>query len=341
MPRDIDRDHADATVTLLVLTVAISLGYAYTNGFHDTANAIATSVSTRALSARNAVIMAALANLIGSLYSTEVAKTVGKGIVDVTGGVTLELCSPPSPAPSPGTSSPGTSASRPAPPTVSSAAWCGAALMEGGPEMVQWDQLVEKVIIPMVTSPLLGFVVAYLAFVGLLWLVRHWRPTHVSNWFRRLQVISAAWMAFAHGRNDSQNAMGVITLALLAYGAIPEFEVPMWVMFTSAAAIAAGTYTGGWRIIHTLGSRVIRLTPLHGFAAETSAGLVIQVASTLGMPVSTTQVITAAIMGVGSVQRRSAVRWGVARGIVVTWVLTLPCTAATAAGTYALLGLFG
>jgi PiT family inorganic phosphate transporter len=141
-------------------------------------------------------------------------------------------------------------------------------------------------------------------------------------------------MAFAHGRNDSQNAMGVITLALLAYGAIPEFEVPLWVMLASASAIAAGTYMGGWRIIHTLGSKVIRLTPIHGFAAETSAGLVIQVASSLGMPVSTTQVITAAIMGVGSVQRRSAVRWGVARRIAVTWVLTLPGSGGVAAATY-------
>jgi PiT family inorganic phosphate transporter len=212
--------------------------------------------------------------------------------------------------------------------------------MEGGAGMVQWDRLVEKVIIPMVTSPVIGFVVAFFAMTGLMWLVRHWRPSHVSGWFRRLQIVSAAWMAFAHGRNDSQNAMGVITLALLAYGAIPEFTVPLWVMFASATAIALGTYTGGWRIIHTLGSRVIRLTPLHGFAAETSAGLVIQVASSLGMPVSTTQVITAAIMGVGSVQRRTAVRWGVARGIVITWVLTLPGTATVAAGTYALLGVF-
>jgi PiT family inorganic phosphate transporter len=324
---------------LLLVTIAISLGYAYTNGFHDTANAIATSVSTRALSARNAVIMAAVANLVGSLYSTEVAKTVGKGIVDVTGGVTLELvCAAVTGAVTwnlvtwyfgiPSSSS-----------HALVGGLVGAALMEGGSVMVQWDTLVEKVVIPMVSSPVIGFVVAFFAMTGLMWLVRHWTPSHVNGWFRRLQVVSAAWMAFAHGRNDSQNAMGVITLALLAYGAIPAFEVPMWVMFMSATAIAAGTYMGGWRIIHTLGTRVIRLTPIHGFAAETSAGLVIQVASTLGMPVSTTQVITAAIMGVGSVQRRNAVRWGVARQIVIAWVLTLPASSGVAALTYFLLSL--
>jgi PiT family inorganic phosphate transporter len=323
-----------ADLFLLPATIAVSLGYAFTNGFHDTANAIATSVSTRALSARDAVLMAALANLVGSLYSTKVAKTVGKGIVDVTGGVTVELVF----------------AAVTGAVTWNLITWyfgipsssshglvgglVGAALVEGGSEMVQWDMLAEKVIIPMVTSPVLGFLIAFFSMAVLMWLVRHWTPTHVTGWFRRLQVVSAAWMAFAHGRNDSQNAMGVITLALLAYGAIPTFEVPMWVMVTSATAIAAGTYMGGWRIIHTLGSKVIRLTPLHGFAAETSAGLVIQVASSLGMPISTTQVFTGAIMGVGSVQRRNAVRWGVARSIVITWVLTLPGTATVAALTY-------
>ncbi|MEE4276102.1 MAG: anion permease, partial [Thermoleophilia bacterium] len=262
-------------MVLLLLTLALSLGYAYTNGFHDTANAIATSVSTRALSPRVAVLMAAVANLIGSLYSTEVAKTVGKGIVDVTGGVSLELVFAA---------------------VFGAVAWnlitwyfgipsssshalvgglVGAALIEGGSEIVQWDQLVTKVILPMISSPIAGFIVAFFVMTGLMWLVRHWRPTRVNRWFRGLQVVSAAWMAFAHGRNDSQNAMGVMTLALLAYGAIPTFEVPTWVIFTAAAAIAFGTYSGGWRIIHTLGSRVIRLTPLHGFAAETTAGLVI------------------------------------------------------------------
>ena len=324
-------------MVLLLLTLALSLGYAYTNGFHDTANAIATSVSTRALSPRVAVLMAAVANLIGSLYSTEVAKTVGKGIVDVTGGVSLELVFAA---------------------VFGAVAWnlitwyfgipsssshalvgglAGAGLVEGGGGMVQWDQLMTKVILPMISSPIAGFIVAFFVMTGLMWLVRHWRPTRVNRWFRSLQIVSAAWMAFAHGRNDSQNAMGVMTLALLAYGAIPTFDVPTWVIFTAAAAIAFGTYSGGWRIIHTLGSRVIRLTPLHGFAAETTAGLVIQVASSIGAPISTTQTITAAIMGVGSVQRKNAVRWGVARNSVTAWVLTLPASAGVAAGVYLLL----
>ena len=321
-------------MVLLVLIVAVSLAYSYTNGFHDTANAIATSVSTRALSPRVAVSMAATANLLGALYSTEVARTVGKGIVDIGGGVTLELV---------------LSA------VVGAVVWnlvtwyfgipsssshallgglAGAALVEGGAGMVQWGKLVEKVVVPMVTSPLFGFVVAFFLMTGLLWVVRRWTPLRVNRWFRSLQVVSAAWMAFAHGRNDAQNAMGVITLALLADGVIPTFQVPTWVMLASGAAIAAGTYSGGWRIIHTLGSRVIRLDPIHGFAAETSAGLMIQIASAIGAPVSTTQTITAAIMGVGSTQRLSAVRWGVARKIVVAWVLTLPASAAVAAGTY-------
>jgi len=324
-------------VVLLLLTLALSLGYAYTNGFHDTANAIATSVSTRALSPRVAVLMAAVANLIGSLYSTEVAKTVGKGIVDVTGGVSLELVFAA---------------------VFGAVAWnlitwyfgipsssshalvgglVGAGLVEGGGGMVQWGQLVTKVIIPMISSPIAGFIVAFFVMTGLMWLVRRWKPTRVNRWFRSLQIVSAAWMAFAHGRNDSQNAMGVMTLALLAHGAIPTFDVPTWVIFIAAAAIAFGTYSGGWRIIHTLGSRVIRLTPLHGFAAETTAGLVIQVASSIGAPISTTQTITAAIMGVGSVQRKNAVRWGVARNIITAWVLTLPASAGVAAGVYLLL----
>jgi PiT family inorganic phosphate transporter len=321
-------------VVLLLLTLAISLGYAYTNGFHDTANAIATSVSTRALSPRNAVLMAAVANLCGALYSTEVAKTIGKGIVDITGGVSLELVFAA---------------------VVGAVTWnlitwyfgipsssshalvgglVGAALVEGGGGMVQWDKLMTKVVLPMVSSPLAGFVVAYFVMTGLMWLVRRWSPSRVNRWFRVLQVISAAWMAFAHGRNDSQNAMGVMTLALLAHGSIAEFEVPLWIMLTAATTIAIGTYSGGWRIIHTLGSKVIRLTPLHGFAAETTAGLVIQVASSIGAPISTTQTITAAIMGVGSVQRKNAVRWGGARNIVAAWIFTLPASAGMAAGTH-------
>jgi PiT family inorganic phosphate transporter len=324
---------------LLITIIAVTLLFSYTNGFHDTANAIATSVSARALSPRAAVTMAAVANLVGALYSTEVAKTVGKGIVDISGGVTLELVLAA---------------------VVGAVAWnlftwyfgipsssshalvgglVGAALMEGGLSPVRWDQLVAKVIIPMITSPVGGFVVAYFFMVGLLWLVRHWSPAPVNRWFRILQVGSAAFMAVSHGRNDAQNAMGLITLALLAAGQIDSFVVPLWVILLSAGSMAAGTYMGGWRIIHTLGTKVIKLDPIHGFAAETSAAVVIQIACNIGAPVSTTQTITAAIMGVGSTKRLSAVRWGVARSIVFAWVMTLPAAATMAALVYLALGV--
>jgi PiT family inorganic phosphate transporter len=324
---------------LLITIIAVTLLFSYTNGFHDTANAIATSVSARALSPRAAVTMAAVANLVGALYSTEVAKTVGKGIVDISGGVTLELVLAA---------------------VVGAVAWnlftwyfgipsssshalvgglVGAALMEGGLSPVRWDQLVAKVIIPMITSPVGGFVVAYFFMVGLLWLVRHWSPAPVNRWFRILQVGSAAFMAVSHGRNDAQNAMGLITLALLAAGQIDAFVVPLWVILLSAGSMAAGTYMGGWRIIHTLGTKVIKLDPIHGFAAETSAAVVIQIACNIGAPVSTTQTITAAIMGVGSTKRLSAVRWGVARSIVFAWVMTLPAAATMAALVYLALGV--
>jgi PiT family inorganic phosphate transporter len=328
-------------VILLVTIVAVTLFFSYTNGFHDTANAIATSVSTRALTPRAAVSMAAVANLLGALYSTEVAKTVGKGIVDVSGGVTLRLVLAA---------------------VVGAVAWnlitwyfgipsssshalvgglVGAGLVEGGLGMVQWDKLVSKVVVPMVTSPVVGFLCAFFGMTALLWLVRHWAPAPVNRWFRILQVGSAAFMAVSHGRNDAQNAMGLITLALLASGRIPDFQVPLWVMLASAASMAVGTYSGGWRIIHTLGSKVIKLDPIHGFAAETSAAVVIQVASNLGAPISTTQTITASIMGVGSTQRLSAVRWGVARNIVTAWVLTLPAAAGVAALIYGALAVLG
>jgi PiT family inorganic phosphate transporter len=322
---------------LLILTIAVALGFSYTNGFHDTANAIATSVSTRALTPRVAVSMAAVANLVGALYSTEVARTVGKGIVDVTGGVTVELVF----AAVAGAVVWNLVTWYFGIPSSSSHALIGgligAGLMEGGLSMVQWGQFVEKVIIPMVTSPIAGFFVAYLVMLGLLWLVRHWTPVHVNRWFRWLQIISAAFMAVSHGRNDAQNAMGVITLALVASGHLGEFAVPLWVILASAGAMAVGTYSGGWRIIHTLGAKVIRLDPIHGFAAETSAAVVIQVASSVGAPISTTQTITAAIMGVGSTQRIRAVRWGVARQIIAAWVLTLPAAGSVAAVTYLLL----
>jgi len=324
---------------LLATIIAVALLFDYTNGFHDTANAIATSVSTRALSPRLAVVMAATLNLLGALAYTGVAKTVGEGFVK-TDLVTLPLV---------------LSA------LVGAVAWnfttwyfgipsssshaligglVGAMIAKAGLSGVIWSGVFEKVIVPMVASPALGFVAAFSLMTGLTWFVRRWPPQPVNRWFRRLQPISAGFIAFSHGSNDAQKTMGIITLALFASGEIQAFEVPFWVQVACAVAMAAGTYSGGWRIVHTLGSKVMKLDPIHGFAADSSAASVIQLATHLGIPVSTTHTMTAAIMGVGSSRRLSAVRWGVARSIVTAWVLTLPAAALIAAVIYLILSLF-
>ena len=324
---------------LLLTIIAVALLFDYTNGFHDTANAIATSVSTRALSPRVAVLMAALLNMAGAFVGKKVAETVGKGIIE-TGGVTLELILAA---------------------VIGAVAWnlitwyfgipsssshaligglVGAALAKDGLHLVLWGGVVEKVILPMIASPALGFIIAFVVMTLLLWLVRRWPPGPVNRWFRLLQPISAAFMAFSHGRNDAQKTMGVITLALVASGHLTDFNIPLWVVFSCAGAMALGTYSGGWRIIHTLGSKVIKLDPIHGFAAETSAATVIQIATSLGFPVSTTHTITTAIMGVGATKRLSAVRWGVAGNIITAWVLTLPAAALIAGASFLVLSLF-
>jgi PiT family inorganic phosphate transporter len=320
-------------VVLLIAIVALALVFDYTNGFHDTANAIATSVSTRALSPRVAVMMAASLNLLGALVSTSVAKTVGEGLVN-TDLVTMEVV---------------LSA------LVGAVVWnfatwyfgipsssshalfgglIGAMIASAGMSGVIWSGVVEKIILPMVGSPIIGFATAWLLMTGLIWLVRKRQQGPVNTWFRRLQPISAGFMAFSHGANDAQKTMGIIALALFASGEIETFTIPLWVKIACALAMALGTYSGGWRIIHTLGSKVIKLDPIHGFAAETAAASVIQVATHFGIPVSTTHTITAAIMGVGSTQRLSAVRWGVAGNIVSAWVLTLPAAGLVGAGVY-------
>ena len=324
---------------LLLTIVAVALVFDYTNGFHDTANAIATSVSTRALSPRVAVLMAAGLNLLGALLYTGVAKTVGEGLVD-TDLVTLPLVLAA---------------------LIGAVAWnfttwyfgipsssshalfgglIGAMIAAVGVSGVEWAGVVDKIILPMVGSPLLGFVCAWVLMTSLIWLVRRRPPGPVNRWFRRLQPVSAGFMAFSHGGNDAQKTMGIITLALYASGKIETFTIPIWVKVACAVAMAAGTYSGGWRIIHTLGSKVIKLDPIHGFAAETSAASVIQLATHFGIPVSTTHTITAAIMGTGSTQRLSAVRWGVAGNIVTAWVLTLPAAGLIAGLAYLVLDLF-
>ena len=325
-------------MALLIIIIVVALVFDYTNGFHDTANSIATSVSTRALSPRVAVIMAAGLNLLGALLYTGVAKTVGEGLVR-TDLVTLPLVLAA---------------------LIGAVVWnfttwyfgipsssshalfgglIGAMIAAVGVSGVIWSGVWSKIIVPMVGSPVLGLVFAWFLMVGLTWLVHKWKPAPVNRWFRRLQPISAGFMAFSHGSNDAQKTMGIIALALFASGQISVFEIPLWVKIACAVTMAAGTYSGGWRIIHTLGSKVIKLDPIHGFAAETSAASVIQLATHFGIPVSTTHTITAAIMGVGSTQRLSAVRWGVAGNIAMAWVLTLPASGLIAGIAYLLLDL--
>jgi PiT family inorganic phosphate transporter len=309
---------------MLILVILSSLLFDYINGFHDTANAIATVVSTRVLSPRTAIYMAAGLNLVGALIATHVAKTISDGLVgqDVSNSVVLSA-------------------------VVGAIIWniitwkfgipsssshaligglVGAAIV--GHHVVLWNGVITKVAIPLVASPILGFILGY----GVMWLTSramwHKHPGRVSHLFRRLQVFSAAAMAFGHGSNDAQKSMGIITLALISMGALPKGSgVPLWVKLACAVAMALGTSAGGWRIIKTMGHKIIRLEPVHGFAAETSAATVIFGASFLGMPVSTTHVIAGSIFGVGSSKRFSAVRWGVAQSMIVAWVITLPASA--------------
>ncbi len=320
-------------MVILIAIVVLALVFDYTNGFHDSANAIATSVSTRALSPRVAVLMAAGFNLFGALVSTNVASTVGKGIVD-TNLVTLPLVL----SALVGAVVWNLTTWYFALPSSSSQALfgglIGAMLAAVGISGVEWSGVVDKIILPMVLSPVIGFAAAYLLMTILIWVVRRRPLAPVNRTFRRLQPFSAAFMAYAHGGNDAQKTMGVITLALVSSGQIDTFTIPLWVKLACAITMALGTYSGGWRIMHTLGSKVIKLDPIHGFAAETSAATVIQIATHFGFPVSTTHTITAAIMGVGATRRLKAVRWGVAGNIATAWILTLPAAALVAAGVY-------
>jgi inorganic phosphate transporter, PiT family len=320
-------------VALLIAIVIFGLAFDYTNGFHDTANAIATSVSTRAISPRLAVLMAASLNLLGALVSTSVAKTVGSGLVNtdlvtnqvvfaaLIGAISWNLITWYFGLPSSSSQS-------------LFGGLIGATIASAGVTGVLWSGVFDKIILPMIFSPVIGFFGAWALMTGLIWLVRKRQQGPVNKWFRRLQPISAGFMAFSHGANDAQKTMGIIALALFTAGQIDTFYIPFWVKIACALAMALGTYSGGWRIIHTLGSKVIKLDPIHGFAAETAAASVIQVATHFGFPVSTTHTITAAIMGVGSTQRLSAVRWGVAGNIVFAWVLTLPAAGLVGAGIY-------
>jgi PiT family inorganic phosphate transporter len=323
------------TLTLIVV-LGLAIAFDYINGFHDTANAIATSVSTRALKPAYAIAMSATANFVGALTGTAVAETVGAGLVE-TEAVTQTVIA----AALVGAIAWNLLTWRLGIPSSSSHALIGgllgATLISAGFAAWQMDGIVGKVIVPLIGSPIVGFTLGLLFMALLFNVFRRAHPARLNGVFRRLQVVSAGYMAFSHGSNDAQKTMGIMTLALVTAGVIDSFVVPTWVILTAATAISLGTAAGGWRIIKTMGTKVVKLHPVHGFAAETTAATVIFGASQLGMPVSTTHVISSAIMGVGSSDRIKTVRWGVARSIVSAWVLTIPASAATAALAWLLL----
>ncbi len=312
----------------LVAVVVVALFFDFTNGFHDAANAIATSVSTRALSPRVAVLFAAVLNFAGAFVFLEVAATVATGIVDanavtldvvlggVVGAITWNLF----------TWYLGL-------PTSSSHALiggtAGAAIAANGLDVVKWGGLRDKVLIPSLAAPILGVFVAGTLMIGLLWIIRKRSPSLVNRVFRRLQVLSAGFVAFTHGTNDAQKTMGIITLALIASGHVStdDFHVPLWVIVSAATAMALGTYAGGWRIIRTLGQRIAKLEPPQGFAAETACASILFLTAKFGFPVSTTHTISGSVLGAGASRRLSAVRWGVAGEILIAWVMTVPCAA--------------
>jgi PiT family inorganic phosphate transporter len=319
-------------VTILLLTVlGLAVAFDYINGFHDTANAIATSVSTRALRPSHAILMSATANFVGALTGTAVAKTIASGIATTPPGHDGQIVIA---AALVGAIFWNLLTWRLGIPSSSSHALIGgligAVIASVGPTALIGPGIIEKVLVPLVASPILGVVVGFTLMVVLLNMFKNAHPRRLNDRFRKLQVVSAAYMAFSHGSNDAQKTMGIMTLALVAAGLLPDATVPLWVILLAATAISLGTAAGGWRIIKTMGQRVVKLDPVHGFAAETTAATIIMGASQLGMPVSTTHVISSAIMGVGASDRFSAVRWGVAGNIITAWVLTIPASGAVA-----------
>ena len=323
---------------LLALIVLVALVFDFTNGAHDCANAIATVVSTKVVTPRFAVGMAALLNLGGALLGTEVAKTLGSGIVlpqVVEGSHVLVLAA-----------------------LVGAIAWncitwyygipsssshaligglIGAAVAAQGFDALNVSGIVDKVLIPLVGSPLAGYAAGFLIMWLIYWIFGHVHRRRVNWTFRHLQLVSAGFMATSHGLNDAQKTMGIVTLALVIFGEIDSVEVPLWVKLACAGAMALGTAVGGWKIVKTMGHRIFKLEPVHGFAAESSAALVITGASMLGAPVSTTHTISACIFGVGSTKRLSAVRWNVAGNLVTAWILTLPAAGSVGFISYKLL----
>jgi inorganic phosphate transporter, PiT family len=352
---------------LIFSVVFIALMFEYINGFHDTANAIATSISTRVMTPRQAILLSTVFNLIGALAGTAVAKTIGKGLVDTNfitlstimcallGGIVWNLFTWWIGLPS--------SSSH-----ALIGGLCGAALASKGDWSVlhwavfdankhEWGGLLPKVMIPMIIAPIAGILIGFLSMGLLMMLLRRVRPLTVNRFFGKAQLVSAAWMSFSHGTNDAQKTMGIIALTLFtatsktdAFADLPQwlnflhtptFDIPVWIKVVCALTMAAGTAAGGWRIIRTMGSHMVRLQPIHGFAAQTTAAAVIEAATHWGIPLSTTHVISSSIMGVGASKRLSAVKWGVAGRMIWAWILTIPITGTIAFLLLRLLHLSG
>ncbi|HET9859592.1 MAG TPA: inorganic phosphate transporter [Nocardioidaceae bacterium] len=321
-------------LAIIIAVVVVALVFDYTNGFHDAANAIATSVSTRALTPRVALVMAAIMNFVGAFLGQKVAKTVSDVITvpESSHGLIIVMSG-----------------------LFGAIAWnmltwyfgipsssshaligglVGSALASGA--IVKWDVIIDKIVLPMIASPLFGFAAAFLFMLAIMWIFRRKSPSKTNRGFRLAQTVSAAAMALGHGLQDAQKTMGVIFLALLAGGYVVEGDpLPVWVIIAAASAISLGTYSGGWRIMRTLGRRIIHLDPARGFASETiAAGVLYTTAYAFEAPISTTHTITSAVMGAGATKRFSAVRWGVARSIITAWVLTFPMAGLAAAACY-------
>jgi len=320
-------------MTLLVIVIAVGLLFDFTNGFHDTANYVATWVGTRALSPRMAVLVSAAANLAGAFVTTAVAKTVGKGIIDsglanektvlaaLLGAIVWNLFTWRLGLPSSSTH-------------ALIGGLVGAALVQSGSKGVAWHGVWEKVIVPGAVSPAIGFAGAFLLMVIIYRVFFRASPGVAHRGFRLGQLVTGTWVAFTHGANDAQKTMGVIALALYTHGSIDTFYIPDWVKITAGLTIAAGTYFGGWRIIRTLGQRIYKMQPEHGFAAQLSAGSTLYVGTHFGFPISTTHVVTGSVMGAGAVRGFSALKWGIAGNILTAWLLTLPAAALVAAACY-------
>ncbi|EIW18001.1 MULTISPECIES: inorganic phosphate transporter [Pelosinus] len=325
--------------TLIIFVVLLALAFDYINGFHDTANAIATSVSTRALTPRVAVWMAAMLNFLGAMYSTGVAKTIGSDLVKsaqmvnqhiiiaaIIGAIFWNLLTWWKGIPS--------SSSHALVGGV-----VGAVLVSTGYEALKIEGIL-KIVAALICSPVIAMITGFTVMTVLLWIFGRKAPSRINPKFKKAQILTAAMMAFSHGSNDAQKAMGIITLTLVSTGYLTSLDVPIWVKLSAATAMGLGTAAGGWRIIRTMGSKIFKLEPISGFASDLNSSLIIFGATLLHLPVSTTHVVSGSIMGVGTSKRISAVHWGVAQQMLMAWILTIPCTALVSALAYKVMSLF-